>query len=302
MNYFNEIINLFPVRKNDKDKSKFRDYVLEKANQFGFEGKVETLDKKHNNILIGSLEEAEVIYTAHYDTPATSLFPNIMIPVNKVISYMYHFGVPLLYALSSLGVAYLLQCIFNFDITILMVIYLILYFTLFYLATRAFENKNNYNDNTSGIAALLEMMSLTKSNKVAFIFFDNEEKGLLGSKAFNKHHKELLSNKLIINLDCVGFGNEIIITEKDDAIKSDVYQKIKKNLVNSSKYSFNFYPYKKTMLNSDNKNFKISIGIVTCKKAKIVKFYTSKIHTNKDIEVNVDNISYLADLLIKEYK
>ena len=39
------------------------------------------------------------------------------------------------------------------------------------------------------------------------------------------------SNKIIINLDCVGFGNEIIITEKDDAIKSDVYQKIKKNLV-----------------------------------------------------------------------
>ena len=44
-------------------------------------------------------------------------------------------------------------------------------------------------------------------DRVCFILFDNEEKGLLGSKALAKKYKNIKQNKLVINFDCVSDGD-----------------------------------------------------------------------------------------------
>ena len=301
MSYFNEINNSFPIRRSEDEKKKFREYIESKAKEFNKEYQVEKLNKKHNNVIVGNIDKAKVIYTAHYDTPAKSLFPNMIIPTNKFLSLIYHLGIPILYALVSLGIAGLIVSLLNLEYTVFVLLYLVIYFASFYISTRCFVNKHNFNDNTSGISVLVDMMSKTNSNEVAFIFFDNEEKGLLGSKAFNKVHKELLNDKLVINLDCVGNGNHFIVIEKEDAAKLDIYKQIKNVLLNSNKYSFDFYSNKKASSNSDYKNFKNGVGIVACSKGKYVKYYTSKIHTNKDTFVDIDNLSFLSNELIKNF-
>ena len=64
-------------------------------------------------------------------------------------------------------------------------------------------------DNGTGTTTLLQLIDYYKNQKpkrtLKFIFTGSEEKGLLGSKAFTKDHKEELENyKLCINVDMIG--------------------------------------------------------------------------------------------------
>ena len=76
-------------------------------------------------------------------------------------------------------------------------------------------NKKNYNDNTSGCITLLKLMDKyqklpqKQKDKIAFVFFDNEEKFLLGSFSFKHQHKKIYKDKTFVNLDCVGLGNQM---------------------------------------------------------------------------------------------
>ena len=91
--YLNEINSQFPIRRRAEEKAKFLEYV---KGELGEERVIlETLEGKHNNIIIGDVESAKVIFTAHYDTPAASIVPNLMIPANKLIGTLYHFLYPL---------------------------------------------------------------------------------------------------------------------------------------------------------------------------------------------------------------
>lgn len=69
------------------------------------------------------------------------------------------------------------------------------------------------NDNASGVAMLLNLMSYYTQNpppfSVAFIAFSAEELGLMGSKYYTEHPLFPLKNiRFLVNLDIVGTGNE----------------------------------------------------------------------------------------------
>ena len=214
-NYFKEICSLFPIRRTKEQKSAFFDYV---AGEFEPNRvKKDILEKEHENIVIGDIESAKVIFTAHYDTPATSIVPNLMMPANKIINYVYHLGYPLILALLSLAIAFGIGHLLSFELHYTVALYLVIYFVAFFAATRMVTNKNNVNDNTSGVATVLTLAKQINKKEVAFVLFDNEEKGLLGSKAMNKKYKDLLKDKLVINFDCIANGNEIIFIAKAGA-------------------------------------------------------------------------------------
>ena len=87
------------------------------------------------------------------------------------------------------------------------------FFCLLMLMLLGPANRNNANDNTSGVAAVMEIMARLpeeERSKAAFILFDNEEKGLLGSAGYAAQHKGVKEKGLIINLDCVGDGENIL--------------------------------------------------------------------------------------------
>lgn len=177
--YFNELISNHPIRRKQKDKDLFIDYIEKEAKNLNYEVIV---DKKaeHKNIIIGNVKTAEVIFTAHYDTPPKSIIPNLMLPRNPKIAKMYSIGFFTVLALLALLVSYVICNIFELKREVFAIIYLVLYFASTYLLFRLFDNKNNYNDNTSGVATVLELMKITSNDinkKTAFILFDNEEKG-----------------------------------------------------------------------------------------------------------------------------
>ncbi|MBQ2891625.1 MAG: M28 family peptidase [Bacilli bacterium] len=287
----------YPIRRSKEQKEAFIKYVKEEVS--GYNVEIEILEKEHNNIVIGDVENAKVVFTAHYDTPATSIVPNLMLPKNKVLGLIYAFSYPILLAFASLGIAYLIYWILKLPYFVFAVMYIILYLGSFYLLTRCFPNKNNYNDNTSGVATILTLIEQNKNDNIAFILFDNEEKGLLGSKAFQKKHKEIMKDKLVINLDCVGNGDHFIIIYKEKTVENSLFNCLKEHLNSNDLYSVEFINFKKALGNSDHKNFDLGIGVVATKKSKRGIYYTSRIHTNRDIEVSSDNIYFLSEEISK---
>lgn len=300
MNYFNDINTKFPIRRNDEQKEYFRKYIIKETKKYNYQSKVETLDKS-SNIVIGEVEQAEVVFTAHYDTPASSIIPNLMLPLNKGLGYIQKLLFYIVLAVIALGIAKLIvMTLFNDDNLLFVLYYLLFYFVLMYLTVLCVTNKNNYNDNTSGVASIMSIVCEIKSDKVAFILFDNEEKGLLGSKAYNKKYQDIMKNKLVINLDCVGNGNNFIFIYKEKVSDNKYYSLLKEVFVSNDKYKVIYESDKIGTFNSDNKSFDLSIGVSACTLSKNNIYYTSRIHTNKDNFIDLDNINYITDKM-KEF-
>lgn len=298
-NYLDFLNENFPIRKTKTEKGKFREYAVKECEEKGFSVQVEKLEGKHENVIIGDVKNAKVVFTAHYDTPAKCIYPNLMTPRNPIFGYAYALFFPLLMAFLSLVLAFGLEKVFKFGQYGAVIVYVIIYFSLFFLATRCFKNKRNFNDNTSGIATILELVSANAGKRVAFILFDNEEKGLLGSKAYAKTHKDLVENKLVINLDCVGNGNNILFIAKEGAQKLDCFKKLKSRVEKNAKYNLLFFPKKGSIGNSDYKNFNTGVGVMACSKSKLIGYYTSRIHTSLDFVANNENIIFLTNYLTK---
>ena len=74
-------------------------------------------------------------------------------------------------------------------------------------------SKTTVNDNTSGVTTVLDVMKelpQDQRNKVAFVLFDLEEAGILGSASFASKHKSIKKNTLVINFDCVSDGETMM--------------------------------------------------------------------------------------------
>jgi hypothetical protein len=84
-----DITRLFPVRRKNEQKAAFRDAVQDYFSNLGYSVAVEENKKGCYNIVIGDAASAQYLITAHYDTPATSLFPNFYTPNNLVLYFAY---------------------------------------------------------------------------------------------------------------------------------------------------------------------------------------------------------------------
>ena len=302
MNYLDFLNNGYPVRRTAKEKEAFRAAILEHLMGKGVNARVErTADGKNENIVIGDVSTARVVCTAHYDTPAASLFPNLMIPRNTLLFYLYQF-VPIILLLAiALAGGFLAAASLpdqTYFMQVFLLVYLVIYYGLYILLYRAFKNPNNCNDNTSGVAAVLTVLdnlSAEECGKLAFILFDNEEKGKKGSKAYAKDHKDMMRERLVVNFDCVGDGEHMIFVAMKDAEKLDGYRKLCESFSNNGKYRTYFYPIKGSQSNSDHKNFPCGVGCMACRRSKRGVFYTPNIHTPRDTVASYENVQFLSD-------
>ena len=158
-------------------------------------------------------------------------------------------------------------------------------------------NKNNVNDNTSGVAAVLETMAripAEQRSKVAFILFDNEEKGLLGSKAYAKTHPTVKENGFIVNLDCVGDGDHVLLACSKKSREMAAYTALTQGMEDQSGRELHIFPLEKCVYNSDQKSFKAGSAICACSIRKGIGFYCDKIHTNKDTVCEQVNLDFIA--------
>lgn len=171
---------------------------------------------------------------------------------------------------------------------------LFLYFGILFLMMAGPPNKRTANDNTSGVITLCEVyaaLTEEEKKKVAIIFFDNEESGLLGSRAFRKAHKNMIGKQLLINFDCVSDGDHILFAETKGAREKWHIDSFFPN--NDSKHPM-FEKAEQVFYPSDQKGFPNSIAVAALNHNKFLGYYMSRIHTRQDTVFDEENIRYLC--------
>ena len=314
-----DVLHQFPVRKSKAQKQTFRDAVTSYAEGLGYCVTEEKGSYGARNLVIGNPDAAEYLITAHYDTPAAMGIPNLLTPTNPVAFVLYQLVLLLYLLIPPLVLSLLLTfgifyCgalwLFTADQILELAswaamiwygIFLLLYFLNIGLVYFGPANKHNANDNTSGVVALLEMAKSLHPNlrdQVCFVLFDLEEKGLIGSASYRKQHKQATDQQLVLNLDCVGDGDEIRMfmsrkLKKDPARYGQLYKCCgyfgRKSVLVQEK-GFGYNP-------SDYKHFPYGVGFVALKKSRF-GLYLGKIHTKRDTNLDITNINILRAAII----
>ncbi len=291
-----DILQQFPVRKSRAQKQAFRDAVQGYVQTLGYECTVEKGSMGVHNLVIGDPKNAKYLVTAHYDTCARLLWPNMVTPCNGFVYWSYQVCLILgMMLAASLFTA--LVCLIAGTGDIASFVATVSYWALLFLMMVGPANKNNANDNTSGVVTVLEIARTLPENqrsKVCFVLFDLEEAGLLGSSTYRKAHKKETDKQIVLNLDCVGDGDHILLfpTKK---LKKDVkkvspifkacgYYGNKSILVRDKGYSF--YP-------SDQANFPYGVGIGAFHIKRGLGHYYSRIHTPRDTILDPTNVNLL---------
>ena len=259
-----DVLKLFPVRKSGKQKQSFRAWVQAYLEELGYPVSIEAGSFHSKNVVAGDPERAKYLVTAHYDTCARMYVPNLITPCNLLTFLLYQIFICLLLIVPTLAagwlVGYLADSFFAGYI-----LWMVLLWSGIALMMIGPANPSNANDNTSGVVTLLEIAkSLPEKDRknVCFVLFDLEEAGLIGSASHRKAHKKASDSQMVLNLDCVGDGNEILFFPaarlKKDKRRLAPLEKIigefgKKSISVCSK-GFSIYP-------SDQGHFPYGVGI-----------------------------------------
>ena len=292
------VFEKYEIRKTKKQKTAFIEYVQTVAKENGYACTVESDKKSVRNIVIGSPEKAKVIYTAHYDTCPVMPFPNFITPKNFLIYLLYQLLVTVIFMLvPAFAMQYVSQMIFTaagIDPMLSLWVFEITLFSILFFIMFGPANKHTANDNTSGVTALLDLMIAMPEELrayAAFVFFDCEETGLVGSSAFAKKHKEA-HLKPLVNFDCVSDGNHILFAMRKDAV---TYASILKEAFPENENCKVEILSKGVFYPSDQAKFKKGIGVAALKKSKHGGIlYMDRIHTKRDTVYREENIDFLT--------
>jgi len=285
-----EIFDHYQVRKTKKQKDAFiqllkQHYPDLKVQEGGF--------SKSRNLILGDVEHAEFIFTAHYDTCPRLPFPNFITPKNPLL----YIGYAILITVPIILTVFILSALVRFltdDFLINYFATLFIYFGVFSFLLAGPANKHTANDNTSGVITLCELydrLTPEERTRTAIVFFDNEESGLFGSRLFKKMYQKQMRNKLLINFDCVSDGDNILIASSKTARSK---WNIEKHFTTSGakvpmleKAECVFYP-------SDQLGFPNTVAVAALKHNRLLGYYMDRIHTAKDTVFDEANIEYLC--------
>ena len=296
-----DVLKLFPIRKSKQQKEAFADAVIEYAQEQGYTACVEEKKKDVRNIVIGDLSSAKYMITAHYDTPASIGLPNFIVPNNPVLFVGIQLLLVAFLVAFAVAVGFLAYWICEND----SISYLVGYFAyliLFLLMIKGPANRNNANDNTSGIVTLLEILSALPNDlrdSVCFVLFDMEEGGLIGSSIFRKTHKSVTENLVVLNLDCVGDGDIIQLTPVKKARKNpELLTTLAKVCGRVGNKELRLREKGFYGGSSDHKNFPLGVAIMSFHYKKGIGLYCGRIHTWRDTVLDKTNVDVLRDALI----
>ena len=151
-------------------------------------------------------------------------------------------------------------------------------------------------DGGFGVTRTFEDSSRTRAQRqdVAYVLFDNEEKGLLGASAFIAAHPQIARRALIINMDCIGDGDTILLVT-GKKLPAEYVEKLRAAFVETDAFKVRIESAKKVNYTSDQKHFPYSIAAAAMKKKKWLGLYMDRIHTSRDTICAPENIEYVVE-------
>ena len=144
------------------------------------------------------------------------------------------------------------------------------------------------------LCELFAALDESERGRCAFVFFDHEESGLLGSSVFRSRHKKALRDRLVVNFDCVSDGDHILIVRN---------RRAKKRAGEALAQAFASAGDKQTHLEgplgafypSDQVNFPCAVGVAAMNRSALLGLYMTRIHTARDTVCDERNFSFLVE-------
>ena len=300
-----KILEYYQTRKTKSQKTSFIKLMQENYPELKIEegGLV-----KNRNLILGDVETAKTVVTAHYDTCARLPFPNFIAPKlfrprNTIIFYLIILFLAVIVSVffRVSGVDFSLSGNFNNVFFYALLLFLL---GLIFLVFFGKPNEHTANDNTSGVIGLIEIygkLSEEERKNVALVFFDNEEYGLFGSAFFKKMHKEVMEEKFLINLDCISDGDFIMLVESKKINRFEM-DKFKDSIKDTGKKKFLYETYKTAIYPSDQIHFNNALGICALNYKKGIGYYMSRIHTKRDTVFEKENIELITNTIANYVK
>lgn len=258
------------VRRTFRQKTAFIAWVRAYAENLGIRVTVEESGRviRSRNIIIGDVDKARAIITAHYDTCT-------WMPTGAVTTP----GCWPLLVLTELA-----------QLVLLLPLLAIMFFGV--------SNPHTANDNTSGVLLVLLLMAQLKDRPdVAFVLFDNEETGLWGSQAFMKAHPQA-ARRFLLNLDCVGDGETLLFTGMPRGLRMPQAMRLQRAMeAVAPRYGMRTADgaFPRWLYPSDQMLFPRGTAFAALKGKKLL--YLNRIHTPRDTVLEERNISCLAEII-----
>lgn len=258
------------VRRTYAQKTAFIDWARAYADELGIRAAVEESGRRirSRNIIFGDVDKARTIITAHYDTCTWMPFGAGITP----------------------GCWPILLLIELVQLVLLLPLLVLMFFGV--------SNRHTANDNTSGVLLVLLLMARLKDRPgVAFVLFDNEETGLLGSQAFIKAHPQA-AGRFLLNLDCVGDGQTLLLTGTSRGLRMPQAVRLRKAMEMISpehgmKNVCGAFP--RWVYPSDQLLFPRGTAFAALKGKRLL--YLDRIHTARDTVLERRNILCLAEII-----
>lgn len=296
-----DVLTAFPVRKSKKQKQVFRDEVQALVQSWDYCSAVEKGSMGSRNLIIGDPAKAKYLITAHYDTCARLIVPNLIAPTSLwlfILSQLAAASVMLALPLVAAAPVWFLT---HSNAAAYWTWYgLLLVFLVLMMAGPA--NPSNSNDNTSGVVTLLEIARSLPENqreRACFVLFDLEEMGLIGSSSYQSRHKGETLHQTVLNLDCVGDGDDMLLLptralRRDAAAMAALRRctgSFGEKRITLREKGFSVYP-------SDQASFPRGVGIAALRRNRFGGLYLGRIHTPRDTVLEQTNINLLRAALI----
>ncbi len=294
------ILDQYQIRKTKAQKSAFISLLNEHfSNLYVQQGGL----MKSRNLILGDISTAKIILCAHYDTCARMIAPNFITPKNPLFSILYSLVIIIPMGIIVLLLNILLGLLTN-NFYVHYIVSVCVWLSLMFLMLAGPANKNTSNDNTSGVILLCELyqaMTAEEKAKAAVVFFDNEELGLIGSTRFRKAYKKTISEKLVVNFDCVSDGDYLLIAASKTARKRYL-PAIQDAFISSDLKTMIHARSEQVYYPSDQAGFPSHIAIAALKYNKFLGYYMDRIHTNRDVVFDESNIHFLRNGTLKLIK
>jgi len=285
-----QLFGRFEVRKTVKQKAAFAKWACEYAQALGVSAKVERSGKWFDtrNIIFGDLDKARILITAHYDTCARLPFGNRYTPECWPAILLTQFILPV--------AGYIILCVWLGLLTGTAVSAALLLLMLFGPA-----NPHTANDNTSGVAfVLLALHALQGRTDIAYVLFDNEEIGLLGSSAFVKAHAALARRAFVLNMDCISDGDTLMLVgsrRANTSLQGKRLQKALDEIAPAYGKRAKVGEAPRALYPSDQLLFPRGAAFAALKGKRIL--YMDRIHSARDTAFEENNLLCLIDVLQK---
>ena len=129
------------------------------------------------------------------------------------------------------------------------------------------------------------------------MLFDNEEVGLIGSTLFRKRHARVMADRPLINLDCVGDGDMLLLApNKGYRADEELWARTQATFPAGSLVPVfarrAFYP-------SDQWGFPKALAMAALKRRRLLGAVIDRIHTRRDTILKEENIEYIVEGLLR---